>query len=451
MGQVRVKLLPPYKIMADPPPGTRIIILIGGRGSAKTRSASAVITFSATIRKKRCAVLRDEKASIEESILAEILSRFDEADDQRLLSRFYKRLKNGIQSRSTKKMMVFTKGFKASQKSKTANMKSIADVDIAAIEEMEDLRDPSKFDTFADGIRKEGALIIMILNTPDIDHWIIKRYFNTEFVEDGYFKIVPKQLPGVIQIFTTYKDNPHLPQFKVDEYEAYNDPNSPTYNPHHYKTAIKGLASAGRKGQIHKKIRPIKLADYFELPFPELYGQDFGTSAPAGTIGCKIYKNTSWCRQLNYLPRSTLSLAKLYIGLGFTINDRIVADNADQEAIKKLRKGYSIEELSEEDYKNFPALVRGFNMIDSKKGPDSVKYGIDLMDGLSLFAVEESFDLWAEIQNRIYFQNKSGEYTNDPAPGFDHLIDPWMYCLVEMFGKERGKKNGLKGKTGYFR
>lgn len=451
MAGITLELLPPYKVLSDCPPDTRIIILIGGRGSGKTRGASAFTTFSATIRKKRCGVLRDEKASIEESILAEILSRFDEADDQRVLSRFYKRMKNGIQSRSTKKMMVFTKGFKASKTTNTANMKSIADIDIALIEEMEDIRDPQKFDTFADGVRKEGALIVMILNTPDIDHWIVKRYFTTEFVEDGYFKLVPKKLPGIIQVFTTYKDNPYLPDSIRLDYESYNNPESEKYNPHHYKTAILGLASAGRKGQVHKNIRPITLQEYLDLPYPEIFGQDFGTARPAGMVGVKIYKNTSWARQLNYLPMDNLRIAKHYLGLGLTKKDKVVADNADKAAIDKLESGFSIKELDEEDYRTYPKLTQGFYMVRSQKGKDSVRATISLMNGKSLFAVQQSADLWKEIQNRVYFQNKYGEYTNDPAPGFDHLMDPWGYVLVDAYAHEYGRQGAASFLSGHLR
>lgn len=55
-------------------------------------------------------------------------------------------------------------------------MKSVSNIDIAVIEEAEDLRDEDKFNTFSDSIRKEGSVIIIILNTPDVHHWIVKRF-----------------------------------------------------------------------------------------------------------------------------------------------------------------------------------------------------------------------------------------------------------------------------------
>lgn len=450
MASVVVKRLPQYDILYNLPAGTETVVLIGGRGGTKTYGASLFIAFSATMKQKRCVVLRDEKELIRESILSEILARFDKADGEyKILSKQFDRLDTGIKDKKTGEMIVFTKGFRASATVKKANMKGVSNIDIALVEEAEDIRDVDKFNTFADSIRKSGALIIIILNTPDIQHWIVKRFFNLELVEDGYWKIIPKILPGFICIQTSYKDNPFLPSHIIRNYEGYGSPASHLYNPHYHKTAILGYASSGRKGQVHKKVKSIKLQEYLELPYKELYGQDFGTASPAGLIGCKVFKNTVWCRQISYEPKSTLEIGKMYCLLKFGPADKIVADNADKEAMEKLTKGWSAKELSPADAKDYPGLSKGFFMVPSKKGPDSILYGIDLMDSLELFAIEESADLWSEIYNRIYAKDKNDNYTNDPEPGWDHLIDPWMYVCVDVYGTERGKKTKLQ--TGYFR
>lgn len=450
--EVRVRTLPPYRVLYDLPDKTEVVVLIGGRGGGKTRGASVFASFSATVKRKRIVVLRDEKALIRESILNEILLRFDAADgENQLLSRQFSRLDTGIKDLATGEMLIFTKGFRASRTDKTANMKGVSNIDIAIVEEAEDIREEDKFNTFADSVRKEGAIIVIILNTPDIQHWIVRRFFNLELVEDGFWKLIPKKLPGFVCIQTSYKDNPYLPEHIVRNYEGYGDKNSHLYNPFYFKTAILGYASSGRKGQVHKKVKTIKLEDYLELPYKEIYGQDFGTASPAGLVGCKTYKNTVWCRQLNYFPKSTLDIGKMYCLLKFGPKDRVVADNADKDALEKLKSGWSVQELSPKDLEDYRDLVRGFYMVPSKKGPDSITYGIDLMDSLELFAVEESKDLWNEILNRIYAKDKNDNYTNDPEPGWDHLMDPWMYVCVDIFGTERGKKSGLGGKTGYFR
>jgi phage terminase large subunit len=422
----------PFQILYDLPKGTNVVVCIGGRGGMKTYEVSKFIAFSSTVRKKRCVVLRDEKELIRESILNEVLLRFDTANTGGRLSAEFDRLDTGIKHRQSNEMLVFTKGFRASQVDKKANLKSISNVDIAVIEEAEDIRDVDKFNTFADSIRKEDSLVIIILNTPDVNHWIIKRYFNLVQVEDGFYEIVPKDLPGFVCIKTGFEDNPFLPEHIVKQYRAYGDPTSHLFNPFYYRTAIKGLASTGRKGQVFTKVKPIKLVDYLALPFKEYYGLDFGTASPAGIVGVKVDKNAVYARQLNYKPMVTLEIAKFFCTLGLNLTDLIVADSADPKSIAKLKKGYTADDLSIDEFVKYPALARGFHIVPAKKGADSVEYSIGVLDSMEFYVVEESVDFWNEVFCYIYAQDKNGNYTNDPIDEFNHLIDPTRYVVMHV-------------------
>jgi phage terminase large subunit len=451
--EISVKALEPYKILYNLPDGTNVVILIGGRGGGKTYEASKFIAYQSTVEERRTVILRDEKELIRESILNEVLQRFDTADADGVLSGIYERLETGIKDRRNDTMMVFTKGFRASNTQKTANLKGVSDIDIAVIEEAEDIRDAVKFNTFADSIRKEGSLIIIILNTPDINHWVVKRYFNLEPAKDsagkiidGYFEIIPKSLPGFVCIKTSYKDNPHLPAHIISNYEGYGDPDNHLYNLHYYYTAILGYASTGRKGQVITKAKPIKLKDYLALPYKEIYGQDFGTASPAGLVGVKIHRNTLWARQINYLPMDTLGIAKNYCRLKFTKSDKIVCDSAEPKTIAKLKSGYRGNELDEKDFVENPGLAAGFHVVPAKKGGDSVEYSIGLLNGMNIFFVEESTDLWNETFNYVYAQDKNGNYTDDPIDDFNHLIDPIRYVVMEeKQGERRGSISGQRG------
>lgn len=446
MPEVIVKNTGKFKILYNLPKDINTVVVIGGRGGRKTYEVSKFVAVSATSRKKRCVILRDEKELVRESILNEILLRYDTANCNNYLSQKFDRLDSGIKSLDTNEMMVFTKGFRASRLEQRANLKSISNIDIAVVEEAEDIRDETKFNTFADSIRKEGALIIIILNTPDILHWIIKRFFHIEQVTiqdvpelkqvqqrdlDGYYKLVAKELPGILMIQTGFEDNPFLPDHIISNYRNYGNPESHLYNLHYYLTAIKGFASTGRKGQILSKVRPIKLKDYLELPYREQYGQDFGTSSPAGFIGFKVHRNSCWARELSYKPMDTLAIGKMYCTLKISTGDRIIADSADEKACTKLSTGWSGHELDEQDFITYPGLRHGFNIIRARKGPDSIDYGLQLMTGMNLFAVEESINLWSEINAYIYAQDKWGNYTNDPVDDFNHLIDPWRYGIMD--------------------
>ena len=434
-----VKAETPFKVLYNLPDQTNMIICIGGRGGMKTYEVSKFVAKSASVDKKRCVILRDEKALIKESILNEILTRYDTADKNGQLSVECDRQTTGLKCRRTGTDLVFTKGFRASDNQKKANMKGVSDIDIAVIEEAEDIRDPEKFNTFIDSLRKEGCLIIVMMNTPDIGHFLIKQYFNAVSTEhDGYFRLEPKKVPGFVCIQTSFKDNKYLPKHIVDRYNSYGDPTSNLYNLHYYLTSIVGLASTGRKGQILRKVKPISLVDYLKLPFKEIYGLDFGTASPAGIVGVKIDKNNCWARQINYLPMNTLDIGKLFATMKLNAGDRIVADCADAKAIKKLKSGWDINDLPIDELNKYPQLLAGFHVIACTKGTDSITNGLSLMDGMNLFAVEESKDLWNEILNYVYDQDKNMNYTNDPKDDSNHLIDPWRYVVNDQRGKNTG-------------
>lgn len=446
---VRIKVSPKFKILYNLPEGTHTVILIGGRGGMKTYEASKWIAFQAAVKKQRCVILRDERSLVRESILNEVLLRYDTANKEGALDVSCQKLETGIKDKRTGEMIVFTKGFRASTNEKRANLKSLSDVKYAIVEEAEDITDVDSFNTFTDSIRKEGSVIILILNTPDIQHFIIKRYFSLKSVEDGYWSLIPKELPGVVCVQSSHSDNPYLPDHIISRYKDYGNPNSHLYNPHYYKTAILGYASSGRKGQVLTKVKPISLIDYLKLPFKEFFGQDFGTASPAGTVGVKFDKNNCYCRQINYLPMNTMGIAKMYCTLGFTEKDKIVADNAEPKNIDRLKSGYKLAEAPEEVYK-YPAIVKGFNVVSCVKGKDSIQFGIGLMDSMNLFAVQESVDLWNEIYNYVYEIDKNNEPTNIPVDDFNHLIDPWRYVVMDQRGKGYGE-NKLAKQMGYFR
>lgn len=196
--EVEVEAHPKFQILYDPPPGTYIAICIGGRGGMKTYEVSKLAAVKATAERKRIVVLRDEHSLIKESILNEIWNRYETANtDDRILDRLFDKNETELKDRKTGKTLIYTKGFRATSNAKVANLKGPSDIDIAIMEEMEDLREESKFNTFIDGLRKEGCLIIVILNTPDVGHFLIKQYFNTIPVEghDGYFRVEPKTMP----------------------------------------------------------------------------------------------------------------------------------------------------------------------------------------------------------------------------------------------------------------
>lgn len=437
MSKVKVKNFNPrYRALYEPNKDTELIIYIGGRGGGKTYEVSKAVAYKATIQGKRIQVLRDERAHIKESILNEVLLRFDSANKYGHFNGAFERLETGIKNLSTGEMCVFTKGFRASSLTQTGHLKSVSNIDEAVIEEGEDIRSEDKFNTYADSLRKEGSLIHFILNTPDVNHWIIKRYFNLYPVTtedeptldpkllDGYFKIEAKDVPGVEVVNVNYTDNEFLPDKIVRRYESYGDNESPNYNPHYYLTAIKGYSSSGQKGQIFKDYKVITIDEFSAIDAREIIGQDFGTSSPAATVNVKIVNNNLYIHELNYKPMDIKALAIKYCELGLTRDNLIIADSAEPDSIERLYFGLEVYGMcTEEELEIYPQLADGWDIVPSKKGAGSIKAGISSMLAMNIHITEGSKNVLHEFVNYVWATDRNENPLDMPIDNHNHAID----------------------------
>ncbi len=414
------------------PKGTHTVVCMGGRGGGKTYQVSKFVAFMATVHRKRCAILRDEKSLIKESILNEIWQRFETADVGGRLSAFYTKNETELKDKKSGETLIYTKGFRASSNQKAATLKGSSNLDLAILEEAEDIIDPEKYNTFADSLRKEGCVIIIMLNTPAVGHWISRRWFNAELVADGYFKLTPKDIPGVVVIQSNYSDNNYLPEHIIANYEGYGNPKHHLYNHHYYMTAILGYASTGRKGQILTKVKWISQSEYLALPYKEIYAQDFGPASPAATLGGKFHNNRLYFRGMNYKGLNALQIALKYIEWGFTGSDVIVADPADKQACNLLQGGFTSDDAPQDLLDKYPKLRQGFNVIRAPKGRDSISNDIDILDSMELYCVEdgeEAENIKTEIMSWVYAQDKWGNYTNEAIDNFNHYMDCLRYLV----------------------
>lgn len=435
-----VRAEPEFKILYNLPKDTNVVFLVGGRAGKKTHEVSKWIAFTTMIRRKRGVLLRDEKALIKETILNEVWERYDTANKNGVFNAIYSKNENELKEKATGNVLLYTKGFRASSNQKTAGLKGASQIEFAILEEAEDFRDPIKYNTFVDSLRKEGCIIIIMMNTADIGHFLQKRYFNYEHVFDskgdatGYFKLIPKKIAGFVAIQTNYTDNPYLPAHIIHNYQAYGDPNSPTYDFHYYMTAIMGYASTGRKGQVYTKFKPIKRAEYMALVAQEITGQDFGTASPAATVGVKLINNRGYVRLINYKPLPVIEIGKMLSTLKYTQQDRIVCDYAEPNSITKLANGW--HDLDPEMYVKYPELSRGFYAVPCPT--KDIQAGISLISGMEMYAVEEDAELWEEINNYTYAQDKYGNYTDTPIDAYNHCMDSLRYVVSDQRG------NGLQ-------
>lgn len=87
------------------------------------------------------------------------------------------------------------------------------------------------------------------------------------------------------------------------------------------------------------------------------------------------------------------------------------------------------------DYSNGTVLRdldnRGLNIKKCRKGPDSIKYGINLINEVELYVVRGSNNLANEFQLYRYKEDKDGNLVDGKYEGPDHLVDALRYVLKE--------------------
>lgn len=195
---------------------------------------------------------------------------------------------------------LLSKGFKASSKSNTANMKSLAGATDVFIEETEEVGE-EEYNKLADSLRTtkadRGVSIWRSWNAPPKDHWLVKQYYDTiESNIDGYYTLKPKGIPGHRSIFGTYKDNiKKLDVNTILRYQRYKET-----NPKYYYNQILGLVSDGGDHKVYYNWKRITYQEYLQIDGYEVLGLDFGDTAPTAMVSVKYKDGCFYRHELLY-------------------------------------------------------------------------------------------------------------------------------------------------------
>jgi len=384
---------------------SRYIHLWGGRGRGGSYTATQYYLHLITQPEYfRGYFMREIAGDIRESLWRDFKDRIDEAG---LESLFHI---NETQMSATyipTGNVVLSKGFKKSSGNRTAKLKSIAGATHVLIEEGEEISEDD-FKALDDSLRTtktENVQVIMIYNPPAKTHWIWKKWFKLVGLDEpkGYFQAVPKDDPELLSIFSTYPDNIG----NLSESFIKNQLDYATSDPEHYYTRVLGLVSEGKIGRIFRNWQYIQ-----EMPgeYEKFYGLDFGFNDPVALVECEHHNKNIWLDEKIYQSGLTnAELSNMMDVLKIKKGSKIYADSAEPKSIKELR-GY------------------GWNIIEARKGPDSVLNGIKFMKQYDIYGTEKSTNLWTENQNYAWkMVNKVP--TDEPEDKFNHIHDAARYAI----------------------
>ena len=263
--------------------------------------------------------------------------------------------------------------------------------DILFIDEASEVDEESYFQL---SIRCSGPIILAFNPTISPYHWL-------------------RQMENCDRFVTTYKDNTYLPQEMVDAIEELQHKNPKYWT----------IYGKGEYAPNDKAIFNFQIVD--EMPICELvaFGMDFGFANDPTTL-VAVHKSGDM-----------LYLRELMYDTGLVTND----------IIKKLRDfnvGRTTEiwcdsadpRLIEEIYRS------GFNAKPVKKGPDSIKFGIGVLQNYGICVDKKSQNLINELYSYQWATDKHGYVLDKPEGGLDHLIDAARYVAMMRLSIKQANK-----------
>lgn len=396
----------------------RYIICVGGRGAGRS-TASSQYVLSRLLAKDyfRCAIMREIHSDIRHTIWKEVMDRVDEQN-----------LRNaeGLKITDNEMGIVYgansirAHGFRQASKEHTAKLKSLANYNTVIIEEAREVGE-REFMILDDSLRtlKGDIRIVLDLNPPPKNHWIIKRWFDlTEHDEaKGFFNLhLKKEIDDTVYIPGNFWENiVNLDAHTIKRYKEYKKT-----DPDYYWQEIHGLVPEVVRGKIYHGWQQIdKIPKEARLVG---LGLDFGWYPDPLAVAAIWYWNGSYVIDEvaygNHLSNEIAARKIKEYGSALTI-----ADSAEPKSIEEMR-GF------------------GVKIIGAEKGKGSVEYTIKLVSGKKIYVTEKSKNIWSDYETYAWAETKDGEAKGIPAHPGSHGMAAIGYGMVGL-----GKKTGIAPKV----
>lgn len=380
-------------------------ILMGGRGAGRSTVASQFANAKLVASDYfRCAIMRLVLGDIRNSIYREVIDRAEEngilssldVNDTQMVIRYGANTINAM-------------GFKKSSGQQKAKLKSLANYTCVIIEEADEIEE-ADFMQLDDSLRtlKGDILVVLLLNPPAKDHWIIQRWFELEpsGVKDFYIPKLKSGIENTLFVHTNWETNrENIAPDVAQRYEDYKET-----KPAHYWNMVKGYVPETVKGKIFSGWKQID-----EVPFEarlERYGLDFGYSNDPTSIVAVYYYNGGYILdEIVFAPE--LTNKNISDILNTQTKALVIADSAEPKSIDEIRRSQ-------------------ITILPATKGPGSVNQGIQYVQQQKISVTKSSTNIWNEYNNYAWLVDKDDITLNEPKPGYDHSMDALRYAITSI-------------------
>ena len=242
-------------------------------------------------------------------------------------------------------------------------------------------------------------------------------YLDWNPVSEFWFDTELKSDDNVDFIVLTYKDNEAAPQAAIDFIErAMEKGKTSGYWENWYK--VYGLGQVGSlEGVIFTNWKTIdtipKDAEYLGN------GLDFGYSNDPTAI-VDFY---DWNGQIIWHERAyQKGLLNSQIANILSQNNLItIAESAEPKSIAEIK-------------------LHGLKIIPTEKGPDSIQFGINLIQQRDFLVTKDSLNLIKELRGYTWRTDKTGKSLNVPIDDLNHAIDAARYFYLWKFKPFKPRK-----------
>lgn len=253
--------------------------------------------------------------------------------------------------------------------------------------------------------------IFLMFNPVSKLNWVYKQFFAEDVVND----------PKRIRIYhTSYKNNRFL-----DEENRKTIEELQLRNPAYYR-----IYALGEFATLDKLVFPKYTKRRLDKNSDELrdlesdFGLDFGyVNDPSAFIHLRVDEKNKKIYFLEEFTRKGLlndQIEEQLVQLGYS-KEIITADSSEKKSIAEIKN-------------------KGIKRIRAaRKGPDSVRQGIQWLLQYDLIVDDRCVKLIEELENYTWKKDKkSNEYLNEPVDSYNHLIDAARYAVEHRSRRQAG-------------